>query len=232
MKHALAALTALIGAGLVLAAGTVLVEGVDSSATLAREGATSGEVQPVVDAEGQGRPVRVRDPLLVTNKDGSVSLGAFLHNENDVDVALAGVVIWVDRHRVPVNATEMWLPVPAGDQSQVGAASDAGGFVVPGGLGRATHADVEFRFDDGTCELADVEIVARVEKLRFIYPRSGQAIGPVTTDEPPRGTSSCADEAHRRGSARDDAVKRAQDELADAVTKKADAARSAATVSD
>lgn len=217
LKRLLVVLTALLGVGLVGAAGALLAEGTDFSVKLANGGAPAKVVRPVGDVKSGEPAVHVLDPLLVVNKDGSAALGAHLQSVTDVDVSLVGVAIWVDRHRVSVNSTEMWLPVLAGERSQVGAASDAGGFVVPNGIGEATRADVEFRFDDGTCVLADVTAVARTNEHRSIYPKSNRPIGPVTSDDPPLGSTPCKSE---RGS--NTKTKQAQDELADAVNRKAD----------
>jgi len=215
MKRAYAALAALVGLGLVLAACAVLMNGTESFPASAGAGVTADAVRPVVVSSSVDPAVVVRDPLLVVNKDGSATVGADLQNVKGFDVSLTGVVVWVDRHRVPVNATEMWLPVLAGDQSQVGAASDAGGFVLPSGINDATRADLEFRFDDGTCVVADVTAVARTNKHRLIYPNSNRSIGPVISDEP-EGSNS-------RNGKRDSATcsQQAQDELADAVKKQA-----------
>lgn len=185
------ALAGLVGAGLVVAAGTILVRGTESSPPSAAATAPAVGVRSSADTVGDGPAVRVRDPLLVVNDDGSASIGALLENVDGVDVSLMGVVVWVDRHRVPVNSTQMWLPVVAGDDSQVGAASDAGGFLLPSGISDATRADVEFRFDDGTCVLADVTAVTRSKEHRLVYPKSNRPIGPVTSDEPPPGSTAC-----------------------------------------
>ena len=209
MKRALTALVALAGVALVVAAGSVMADGIDAPVPPASRDASASAV--VVESDDPA--VRVRDPLLVVNKDGSAAVGADLQNMKDVDVSLMGVVVWVDRHRVPVNSTEMWLPVPAGDRSQVGAASDAGGFVVPSGIVAATRADVEFRFDDGTCVLADVTAVARTKDHRLVYPKSNRTIGPLTSDEPPPGPTPC--DRTRDGRAE------AEDELANAVNAEA-----------
>ncbi|MET0931692.1 MAG: hypothetical protein ABWX74_19380 [Aeromicrobium sp.] len=208
-------LSALVGVGLVLAAAVVLVDGIETSAASADAPVPANAVRPEAEATRDDPAVRVRDPLLVVNKDGSAAVGAYLQNVKDVDVALMGVVVWVDGHRLPVNSTQMWLPVPAGDRSQVGAASDAGGFVLPSGISESARADVEFRFDDGTCVLADVAAVARTNKHRLIYPRSNRPIGPVTSDEPPPGSTSCNTEQDSTAEAQ------AEDELADATKRQA-----------
>lgn len=191
MKRVLIPLSALVGAGLLLAASMVLAE-TDGSVPLGDRSAQTKTVQPVVDASDEDPAVRVRDPLLAVNKDGSAAIGAYLQNEKDFEVSLVGVVVRVYRHRVLVNATEMWLPVPAGERSQVGAASDAGGFVVPSGISDGSRAEVEFHFDDGTCVLADVTAVARTSEHRLIYPKSNRSIGPVTSDEPPAESAACS----------------------------------------
>jgi hypothetical protein len=192
LKRVLTAFTALVGAGLVLAAAAILVNDAEPSSASTDASVPANVVQPAAGAKGDDPAVRVRDPLLVVNKDGSAAVGAGLQNLKDVDVSLMGVVVWVDRHRLPVNSTEMWLPILAGDQSRVGAASDAGGFVVPSGIDVATRAGVEFRFDDGTCVLTDVTAVARTNEHRLVYPKSNRTIGPVTSDDPPPGSTPCS----------------------------------------
>jgi hypothetical protein len=150
-------------------------------------------VQPAIDTEDGDGMVRVVDPSLVVNKDGSTALGAVVENGTDADVALMGVAVWVDRQPVPVNATQWWLPVLAGDRSQVGAASDAGGFVMPSGIAEGAVAEVAFRFDDGTCVLTEVAAVARTSKHRMIYPKSNRTIGPVIDDDLPSRSTPCGD---------------------------------------
>ncbi|MFC5678388.1 hypothetical protein [Aeromicrobium endophyticum] len=197
MKRILIVFTALVGLGLVAGASTVLVEGADRSGqpeiaqgptAIARP--AGGDAQPAVDVEDAGA-VRVVDPMLVVNKDGSAAVGAFADNSTSSDVTLMGVAVWVDRQPVRVSSTEMWLPVLAGDRSQVGAASDAGGFVLPSGIVPGASAEIAFRFDDGTCVLADVAAVARSDEHDGIYPTSNRPIGPVTGGAPPPRSTPC-----------------------------------------
>jgi hypothetical protein len=196
VERVLIGVVALAGLGLVAAAGTVLVEGLDDSArSVAGDRSTTPArlvaVRPAVDGEDDDAVVQVVDPSLVVNKDGSAAVGASIDNGTDADVALMGVAVWVERQPVRVNATEMWLPVLAGDRSQVGAASDAGGFVIPGGVVDGARAEIAFRFDDGTCVITDVTAVARARQHRSIYPTSNRTIGPVTDDEPPARSAAC-----------------------------------------
>lgn len=128
------------------------------------------------------RAVRVRDALLVVNRDGSATVAAYLQSAKDSELALTGVAVSVNRQGLAVSSTEMWLPIPADSWAQVGAASDAGGFSVPDGIGEAAHASVEFRFDDGTCVLAYVTAVARTDRHRLVYPKNGKQLGAATTD--------------------------------------------------
>lgn len=199
MKRVLVGGVALIAIGLIASAATVLVEGLDDSAR-SLTGDTSitpvrvVAVQPAVDAEDGDGAVRVVDPSLVVNKDGSTAVGASVENGTDSDVALTGVAVWVDRQPVPVNATQWWLPVLADDRSQVGAASDAGGFVMPSGITEGAVAEVAFRFDDGTCVLTEVTAVARTREHRSIYPKSNRSIGPVIDDDPPSRSEPCGDD--------------------------------------
>jgi hypothetical protein len=190
VKRVLVASAALVGVLLTAAAGAVLADGTAGSLTPENDQGRPIVAREVADVVADAT-LRVIDPLLVVNKDGSAALGASVENGQDVDVSLMGVTVWVDRNRVAVNETQWWLPIPAGERAQVGAASDAGGFVVPSGINVAPRADVEFWFDDGTCVLADVPVVARTTEHRSIFPRSGKPIGPVTTDRPPAGTGSC-----------------------------------------
>lgn len=223
VKRVLTALTAVVGVGLVVAAGGVLVDGHDSYVPSVSDDVGTDVVRPVADQTGADGALRVPDPQLVVNTDGSAAVGAFVENGTDVDVALESVTVWVDRIRLPINATQMWLPVPAGDRAQVGAASDAGGFVVPRGLEPAMRADVQFRFDDGTCVQADVTAVARTKEHRRIYPTSNRALGPTTSLDPPPASIPCEGESSTvsDADADADAVAEAQDEVADAVAKKA-----------
>jgi hypothetical protein len=186
MKHALLAAAAVVGVGLVAAAGIVLVDGTD------RAPATPVAVSPVAARQIEGGPIRVEHPLLVVNRDGSATVGAQLQNPGGAEVSLMGVTVSVDGRRVPVNSTEMWLPVPPDDPATVGAASDAGGFVVPEGIDETSAATLEFWFDDGTCVPADVQAVSRGGDHRQVYPKSRRSIGPETTSEPPAGLTSCA----------------------------------------
>ncbi|KAA1376454.1 hypothetical protein [Aeromicrobium fastidiosum] len=200
MKRIWLGIAALAGFGLSAAAGTVLVHGVDTDVAawtppppvsqVRSAGGESGEIEPVIDVDGGHATVRVVDPVLVLNSDGSTAVGAQLEG-GILDVALMDVSIWVDRFPIHVTSTEMWLPVLAGERSQVGAASDAGGFLVPTGISDGTHAEVAFRFDDGTCVLTTVVAVARTNKHRMIYPRSNRTIGPETVDDPQSPASAC-----------------------------------------
>ncbi|MCL8251048.1 hypothetical protein AERO_06610 [Aeromicrobium fastidiosum] len=186
MKRALLAATAVVGIGLVAAAGVVLVEG-DRTAPAPSIVVASPVAAPVDDT-----PLRVLDPQLVVNSDGSGAVGARVRNPRDVEVSLMGVTVSVDGRRVPVNGTQMWLPVPADDDAWVGAASDAGGFVLPEAPAAATPATLEFWFDDGGCVAQDVQAVARGDEHRLVYPKRNRTIGPETTSKPPEGAATCA----------------------------------------
>jgi hypothetical protein len=185
MKRALLAATAVVGVALVASAGVVLVDG-DRIAPTPSTAVASPVAAPVDDS-----PMRVLDPLLVVNSDGSGAVGARVRNPRDVEVSLMGVTVSVDGRRVPVNGTQMWLPVPAEDDAWVGAASDAGGFVVPEAPAVATPVSLEFWFDDGSCVAEDVEAVARGDEHRLVYPKQDRTIGPETTSEPPEGATTC-----------------------------------------
>lgn len=197
MKLISTGLTALVGFGLMAAAGMVLAEGHGSFVQPAAAGRPAsiapparGGVESVTDS-ARDSAVRVIDAVLVVNQDGSAAVGASVENGRNADVALMGVAVWVGRQPVRVNATEMWLPVLAGDRSQVGAASDAGGFVIPSGVVDGARAEIAFRFDDGTCVITDVTAAARTRQHRSIYPTSNRTIGPVTDDEPPARSAAC-----------------------------------------
>jgi hypothetical protein len=175
VKHVLVGVVALAGFALVAAAVTVLVEGLDDSA---RPVAGDSSTTPA-------RLVAVRPAI------NSEDVGASVDNGTDADVALMGVAVWVGRQPVRVNATEMWLPVLAGDRSQVGAASDAGGFVIPSGVVDGARAEIAFRFDDSTCVITDVTAAARAREHRSTYPKSNRTIGPVTDEDPPARSAAC-----------------------------------------
>ncbi|MCL3819330.1 hypothetical protein [Aeromicrobium wangtongii] len=192
MKYILLALAAVVGVVLVGAAGLVLVDGNDSSADPAGVGDRAGTLRSAVDVAVDDPSVQVTGPLLVVNRDGSAALGASVENRTDVEVALMGVLVQVDRSPLAVNGTPWALPVPAGQRARVGAASDAGGFVLPKGVVPGAHAEVQFLFDDGSCVLADVRAVARTDRHRQIFPKTGRPIGPVTTARAPAGAPSCA----------------------------------------
>lgn len=205
MKRILTAVTAVVGLGLVAGASVELVDGADRSGpppvaqgptTVARP--AGGDAQAAIDVDEDGT-VRVVDPVLVVNQDGSAAVGAVAENGTSSDVALMGVAVWVDRRAVRVTSTQMWLPVPAGDRSQVGAASDAGGFVLPSGIAPGASAEIAFRFDDGTCVLADVTAEARADEHRDVYPTSNRRIGPVSDEAPLSRSTPC-------GSDEDDAT--------------------------
>jgi hypothetical protein len=196
VKRVLTGVIALVGLGLVTVAATVLIEGVDHPAPLDAETSSlssGGRTQQVVEREDDAQ-VRVVDPVLVVNRDGSTAVGGFVENGTDADVALMSVAVWVDRQPVRVDSTEMWLPALAGGRSQVGAASDAGGFVVPAGIDAGARAEMAFQFDDGTCVLHRVKAVARTDAHRGIYPRSNRPIGPVTGDDLPKRSAACGSE--------------------------------------
>lgn len=186
MKRSLLAAEAVVGTLLVAAAATVLVDPVATPAS-----APAAAPSPVA-ARADETPLRVIDPALVVNTDGSAVVGARVENPRDVEVSLMGVTVSVDARRVPVNSTHMWLPLPADDVGWVGAASDAGGFVVPAGIDVATPATLQFWFDDGSCVATDVTAVARSDAHRLVYPKRGRTIGPETTSDVPEGATSCA----------------------------------------
>lgn len=190
MSRLLLILTGLVGVGLVLAAGAVLVDGSQHYIDPAADVPASTARAAVNEREGVSTVV-VRDPVLVVNADGSTAVGAYLRNTGDAEVSLMGIAVTADRHRLAVNETPWWLPVPAGKQTQVGAASDAGGFLIPTGLTHGSLASIEFRFDDGTCVLTDVTAASRSKLHRWVYPKTGRTIGPVTTDQGPEATASC-----------------------------------------
>ncbi len=185
MKRSLIAAAAVVGTAFVAAAGTVLVAPVAAPASVPIVMASP------VAARADDTPLRVIDPALVVNTDGSAVVGARVENPRDVEVSLMGVTVSVDGRRVPVNSTHMWLPLPADDVGWVGAASDAGGFVVPAGIDVATPASLEFWFDDGSCVASDVNAVARGDEHRLVYPKRGRTIGPETTSDVPEGTTGC-----------------------------------------
>jgi hypothetical protein len=188
MKLALLAAAAVVGTALVAAAGVVLLDGdgLVPAASTPRDVSAS----PVSARQADDTPVRVLDPVLVVNADGSATVGARVRNPRDTEVSLMGVTVSVDGRRLPVNSTQMWLPVPADDIGYVGAASDAGGFVVPRGVVADSAASLEFWFDD-TCVAVDVRAAARSDRHRLVYPKSGRPIGPETSPEPPMGSTTC-----------------------------------------
>lgn len=136
-------------------------------------------------------PVRVDEPLLVVNQDGSAVVSAALENPNDVEVALVDVRVEIDGQALPISSTIMWLPLPPSTSSQVGAASDAGGFMVPSGVLAGSAARLTFRFDDGTCVDAMAPAVARSGEHSLIYPTSGRLLSPDAPAVPATDAGSC-----------------------------------------
>jgi hypothetical protein len=183
VKRAVLALAAFVGAALVASAGAVLLDGVGNAPA-------SASTSPAATTAG-GPSVVVSDALLVVNRDGSAAVGADLRSTHEAAVTLMGVTVSVDGRALPVNGTQMWLPVPAGDSARVGAASDAGGFVVPDGVDATTQARLRFWFDDGTCVAAEVQAVARDDRHRMVFPTSDRRIGPEVTRKAPAGSTTC-----------------------------------------
>lgn len=134
-------------------------------------------------------PVRVDDPLLVVNDDGSATVSAALMNPNDDEVALVDVRVEIDGRPVPVSSTIMWLPLQPGTSSQVGAASDAGGFMVPSGVLAGAEARLTFRFDSGPCVHVVAPAVARSGEHSLIYPTSGRLLSADEPAVPPVGAA-------------------------------------------
>lgn len=137
--------------------------------------------------------VSVTRPVLVLNSDGSATLSASLAT-TDKEVALAGVQVAHQGVAQEISSTQMWLPVIPGVGATVGAASDAGGFIVPSGLTTGDIADVHFIFDDRTCVNVEAEVVQRTARHREVFPKRGSRLDPADRVLDSL-TSTCADPA-------------------------------------
>ena len=123
-----------------------------------------------VEAAGS---ITVRHPLLVVNSDGSGTISAELRTSSRTETALMDVEVEQAGETLPVSSTVMWLPVIPGYPAIVGAASDAGRFVVPVAPPVGSTVTLIFVLDDGTRLTEETKVVARSSEHSLIYPKNG-----------------------------------------------------------
>ena len=129
---------------------------------------------PVPDDESG---VTVSDVVMIVNDDGSATLSATFEGEGR-PIALKSVHIESGAGELVVASTRMWLPILPGKTSRAGDASDAGGFVVPGGLAPGQTVQVQLQFDNDACLAMEAQTVRRNPTHDEVFPTNGQQLGP------------------------------------------------------
>lgn len=141
--------------------------------------AVASSVTSAQPSTPHGSPVAVSDVVMVVNDDGSATLSATFEGRGDEPLALKSVHIASDAGELDVASTQMWLPILSGKESRAGDASDAGGFVVPGGLDPGQTVHVQFQFDNETCVAVDAQAVLRSSTHDEVFPTNGLQLGPA-----------------------------------------------------
>ena len=130
------------------------------------------------------RSITVRHPLVVVNSDGSGTISAELRTSSRTETALMDVEVEQAGETLPVSSTVMWLPVIPGYPAIVGAASDAGGFVLQVAPPVGSSVTLTFILDDGTRLTEEAKVVARSSEHSLIYPKNGTQLAPPGSSGP------------------------------------------------
>lgn len=127
-------------------------------------GAQTGQpYQAAAGADHRGS-IDVLNTLLVANDDGSATLSAAVINKTGSQQALSSVkVTTMDDKELTVRSTKMLLPLPEDRLATVGAAADAGGFVVTEGATAGDYVKVTVSFTDATAITVQAPVVTRTD---------------------------------------------------------------------
>lgn len=122
---------------------------------------TGQPYQPAVGANYRGS-MSVLNALLVANDDGSATVSASLVNKTGTDTSLSAVTVkGSDGAPLPVRSTKILLPVPRGQLTRLGVASDAGGWVVTTGASAGRYVTMTMSFTSARSITINAPVVAR-----------------------------------------------------------------------
>lgn len=125
------------------------------------EAQTNQQYQAAVGANSHG-DVDVLNALLVANKDGSATVSAAFVNKTDDEQGLSSVTVaTLAGAELPVRGLRSLLPIPVGTLTNLGFATDAGGFVVTEGAEAGYYVKVTFNFTDAAPVTIEAPVVAR-----------------------------------------------------------------------
>jgi copper(I)-binding protein len=153
-----------------------------SACTFGFNAQTNKVYQAGVGANHRGE-IDVLNTLLVVNDDKSATLSAALVNNTDSDQSLSSVTVTtLDDEELPVRSTKLLLPLPQGVLTNVGGASDAGGFRVTRGVTPGDYVKVTLSFTDAADVTIEAPAVARTAEYDKVAGDEPLATEP--TDEP------------------------------------------------
>lgn len=125
------------------------------------EAQTNQQYQAAVGANSHG-DVDVLNSVLVANKDGSATVSAAFVNNTDAEQALSNVTVTtMDGKELAVRGLRSLLPLPVDQLTNLGFASDAGGFRVMEGAEAGYYVKVTFSFTDSAAVTIETPVVAR-----------------------------------------------------------------------
>ncbi|AXT86038.1 hypothetical protein C6I20_13150 [Aeromicrobium sp. A1-2] len=145
-------------------------------------GAQTNQVyQPGVGANHRG-DMDVLNTLFVMNADESATLSASIANNTDSDQTLSSIsVTTLDDQELQVrSATTVLLPLPAGDLTTVGGASDAGGLQISAGATAGLYVRVTLNFSDAAPVTIQAPVVARTAEYAKVAGSDGLAPSDVS----------------------------------------------------
>jgi hypothetical protein len=109
--------------------------------------------------------IDVLNTLFVVNDDKSATLSAAIVNQSGSDQSLSSVTVTTLADKeLPVRSTKLLLPLPQGVLTNVGGASDAGGFRVTDGVTAGAYVKVTLSFTDAAPVTIEAPAVARTEE--------------------------------------------------------------------
>ena len=144
-------------------------------------GAQTNQVyQPGVGANHRGE-MDVLNTLFVMNADKSATLSAGIANKTDADQTLSSIsVTTLDDKALQVRSAKILLPLPAGDLTTVGGASDAGGFQIAAGATAGLYVRVTLTFSDSAPVTIEAPVVARTAEYAKVAGSDGLAPSEVS----------------------------------------------------
>ncbi|MGA8987376.1 hypothetical protein [Aeromicrobium sp.] len=141
---------------------------------------TNQVYQPAVGANHRGE-MDVLGTLFVMNEDKSATLSAGIANNTESDQTLSSIAVTtLDGKTLPVRSAKMSLPLPAGDLTTVGGASDAGGFQVADGATAGLYVRVTLTFSDAAPVTIQAPVVARTPEYAKVAGSDGLAPSDVS----------------------------------------------------